>query len=84
MTLLQTRITHTLVDNDIILPKFITKKVLGLFQTWLLTLLEYFLAVQIKKKRKVLSKNHNKNLNVTLFLLTRIAPIINEKLYYIT
>ena len=45
-----------LVDNDYILPKFKTNKVLGIYQSWFSTLLESFLTKQMRRKKESLTK----------------------------
>ena len=49
MILLQIRISQPLVDTDFILSKLIADKVTGIIPTWLITLLESFLPVQMRK-----------------------------------
>ena len=41
-----------LLDNDLQLTKTITDKVIGILQTWLPTLLETFIAVQMREKEE--------------------------------
>ena len=53
--LLQTRLVQSqpLVNNDCALLKRITNKVMVIFQTWLLTILESFLNIQMRKKESL-------------------------------
>ena len=50
MILIRTRIAQPLVDNYCVLPKLLTDKVMGIYQTRSPNLLESFLVVQMKKK----------------------------------
>ena len=66
---------QSLVNDYYILSRLVTDKVMGIVQTWLLTLLESFLPVQMRKNRRLVHKNHHVNLNVTI-LQTKIAQTI--------
>ena len=67
MTLFQLECRQQLVDNHCILPKLITDKVFGNFQTWLLTILDSFLTVQIGGKEYFIIECRTPNVRVMVF-----------------
>ena len=81
VTLLQSKIYQSMAQNNFILPKFVTNKVLK-FIKLAFPLFYSIFSLSIWEKRRVLSENHYKNLNITI-LRSRISQTFSGLLFYI-